>query len=385
MPGQHALLSPSAAHRWMNCTAAPRLEATAPDTDSSYAQEGTLAHAYCAKKLKSFIGLDTTDEAKEIAQLNDEYHTGEMDEYTDTYKTIVLEKFNAARNVTKDAQLLIETRLDFSEYVPEAFGTSDATIIADGLMEVIDFKYGKGVRVSAVDNEQMKIYALGAYLKHSFEYRIDRVRMTIVQPRIDNLSEFEMSIPDLLKWADEVLRPKAVEAFSDHGIQNPGEWCRFCKVKCGCKALAEKCTSIAQGNPDPGLITPKKMAADILPWLATIKSWVSSMEDYTLQQALAGVSYPGYKLVEGCSNRKITDDKAVIALLSKEGYDESEYMKPAVLCGIGDLEKLVGKKRLAAICADYITKPQGKPTLTTSDDKRPAYNAAADDFNDIEV
>lgn len=369
----------------MNCTAAPRLEATAPDTDSSYAQEGTLAHAYCAKKLKSFMELDTTGEEMEIAQLNDQYHTGEMDEYTDTYKTVVLEKFNAARTVTKDAQLLIETRLDFSEYVPEAFGTSDATIIADGLMEVIDFKYGKGVRVSAVDNEQMKIYALGAYLKHSFEYRIDRVRMTIVQPRIDNLSEFEMSVADLLKWADEELRPKAVEAFSDHGEQNPGEWCRFCKVKCGCRALAEKCTSIAQENPDLLLLTPEKMAADILPWLAIIKSWVSSMEDYTLQQALAGVSYPGYKLVEGRSNRKITDDKAVIALLSKEGYDESEYMKPAVLCGIGDLEKLVGKKRLAAICADYITKPQGKPTLTTSDDKRPAYNAAADDFNDIEV
>lgn len=385
MSGQHALLSPSAAHRWMNCTAAPRLEATAPNNDSSYAQEGTLAHAYCAKKLKSFMGLDTSGEEKEIAQLNDQYHTGEMDEYTDSYKTIVLEKYNAARTVTKDAQLLIETRLDFSEYVPEAFGTSDATIIADGLMEVIDFKYGKGVRVSAVDNEQMKIYALGAYLKHSFEYRIDRVRMTIVQPRIDNLSEFEMSVADLLKWADEELRPKAVEAFSDHGVQNPGEWCQFCKVKCGCKALAEKCTSIAQGNPDPRLITPKKMAADILPWLAIIKSWVSSMEDYTLQQALSGVSYPGYKLVEGRSNRKITDDKAVIALLSKEGYDESEYMKPAVLCGIGDLEKLVGKKRLAALCADYITKPQGKPALTTSDDKRPAYNAAAEDFNNIEI
>ncbi len=385
MSGQHALLSPSAAHRWMNCTAAPRLEATAPDTDSSYAQEGTLAHAYCAKKLKSFMGLDTTGEEMEIARLNDQYHTGEMDEYTDTYKTVVLEKFNASRTVTKDAQLLIETRLDFSEYVPAAFGTSDATIIADGLMEVIDFKYGKGVRVSAVDNEQMKIYALGAYLKHSFEYRIDRVRMTIVQPRIDNLSEFEMSVADLLKWADEELRPKAVEAFLSHGKQNPGEWCRFCKVKCGCRALAEKCTSIVQENPGAGLLTPEKMADDILPWLAIIKSWVSSMEDYTLQQALAGVSYPGYKLVEGRSNRKITDDKAVIALLSKEGYDESEYMKPAVLCGIGDLEKLVGKKRLTALCADYITKPQGKPTLTTSDDKRPAYNAVAEDFNDIEV
>ena len=231
----------------------------------------------------------------------------------------------------------------------------------------------------------MKIYALGAYLKHSFEYRIDRVRMTIVQPRIDNLSEFEMSVTDLLKWADEELRPKAIEAFSNNGKQNPGEWCQFCKVKCGCKALTEKCTAVAQDNPDPGLLTPKKMATDILPWLAIIKSWVSSMEDYALQQALAGVTYPGYKLVEGRSNRKITDDKAVIALLSKEGYDENEYMKPAVLCGIGDLEKLVGKKRLAAMCADYITKPQGKPTLTTADDKRPAYNAAADDFNDIEV
>ena len=385
MPGQHALLSPSAAHRWMHCTAAPRLEATAPDKDSSYAQEGTLAHAYCAKKLKSFFGLDTTGEDKEIAQLNDQYHTGEMDEYTDTYKVIVLEKYNAARTVTKDAQLLIETRLDFSEYVPEAFGTSDAAIIADGLMEVIDFKYGKGVRVSAVDNEQMKIYTLGAYLKHSFEYRIDRVRMTIVQPRIDNLSEFEISVSDLLKWAENELRPKAIEAFSGKGQQNPGEWCQFCKVKCGCKALAEKCTSIAQENPTPGLITPKKMATDILPWLAIVKSWAASMEDYALQQALAGVAYPGYKLVEGRNNRKITDNKAVIALLSKEGYDESEFMKPAVLCGIGDLEKLVGKKRLSTLCADYITKSPGKPTLTTADDKRPAYNSASDDFNDIDI
>ncbi len=356
-----------------------------PDKESSYAQEGTLAHAYCAMKLKSSMGLDTTAEEKEIAQLNALYYTGEMDEYTDTYCAIVLERFAAARMATEDAQLLVETRLDFSEYVPEAFGTSDTTIIADGLMEVIDFKYGKGVRVSAVDNEQMKIYALGAYLRHSFEYRIERVRMTIIQPRIDNLSEFEMSVADLLKWADEELRPKAAEAFSGKGRQNPGEWCRFCKVKCGCKALAEQCTAVARDTPDAGLLTPEKMAADILPWLDIIKSWVSSMEDYALQQALAGVQYPGYKLVQGRSNRRITDERAVIALLSKEGYDESEYMKPAVLCGIGDLEKLVGKKRLAAMCADYITKPQGKPTLTTADDKRPAYNAAADDFNGIEV
>lgn len=385
MPGQHALLSPSAAHRWMNCTAAPRLEATAPDSESTYALEGTLAHAYCALKLKEFLCQDTTAEREEIAELNDRYHTGEMDEYTDTYKTIVLEKFNAARSETTDAELMVETRLDFSEYVPEAFGTSDATIIADGTMEVIDFKYGKGVRVSAVRNEQMMIYALGAYLRHSFEYRIERVRMTIVQPRIDNLSEYELTVEELMKWAHDELRPKAVEAFEGKGKQNPGEWCQFCRVKCGCKALAEKCIDTAKAHPNGLLLTPEKMAAEILPWLPIIKSWAASMEDYALQQALAGTDYPGYKIVEGRSVRKITDDKAVIALLEKEGYDNTEFMKPAALCGIGDLEKLVGKKRLAALCADYITKPAGKPTLVTEDDKRPAYNAAANDFKDINL
>lgn len=384
MPGQHALLSPSAAHRWLNCTAAPRLEATAPDKESTYAQEGTLAHAYCAKKLKSFMELSADSEDKEIAELNATYHTAEMDEYTDTYKAVVLERYVAAQKKTRDAQLLIETRLDFSDYVPEAFGTSDATIIADGLMEVIDFKYGKGVRVSAVENEQMKIYALGAYLKHSFEYHIERVRMTIVQPRIDNLSEFEISVEDLLKWAEEVLRPKAAEAFSGKGRQIPGEWCQFCKVKNQCRALAGKCISVAQETPAPGLLAPEKIAEEVLPWLGIIKAWAASMEEYTLQQALAGVSYPGYKVVAGRSNRQITDDKVVIALLSKEGYHESEFMKPATLRGIGDLEKLMGKKHFAALCGDYITKPQGKPALATVDDKRPVYNSASEDFKDID-
>ena len=344
-----------------------------------------MAHAYCAKKLKSFMRLPTDAEDKEIEELSSIYHTGEMDEYTDTYKTIVLEKFNAARTVTKDAQLLIETRLDFSDYVPEAFGTSDATIIADGCMEIIDFKYGKGVRVSAVDNPQMKIYAIGAYLANSFEYRIDRVRMTIVQPRIDNLSEFEMSVADLMEWAEKELRPKAEAAHKGNAQQNPGEWCQFCKVKCSCKALANRCATIAKENPTPGLIAPEEMAADILPWLSIIKAWCTSVEEYALQQALGGVAYPGFKLVEGRSVRKITDSDAVASLLKGEGYDTAEYMKPATLCGISDLEKLVGKKRFAALCAGYITKPQGKPTLVPNEDKRPAYNTASDDFNDINI
>ena len=191
MPGTHALLSPSAAHRWLHCTAAPRLEENQPDSGSDYAREGTLAHAYCALKLKKYLGLPTADEEKEIEALR-QYHTGEMDEYTDTYVSIVLEKFNAARAHTADAQLLVETRLDFSEWVPEAFGTGDAVIIADSILDISDFKYGKGVRVEAKDNPQMKIYALGAYAAFSFEYNIQRVRMTIIQPRLDNLSTAEM-------------------------------------------------------------------------------------------------------------------------------------------------------------------------------------------------
>lgn len=385
MPGQHALLSPSAAHRWLNCTAAPRLEATAPDKDSTFAQEGTLAHAYCAAKLKEFLSRDTSDEAKEIAELNERYHTGEMDEYTDAYKTIVLEKYNAAKAITADAQLLIETRLDFGKYMPEAFGTADAVIIADGCMEIIDFKYGKGVRVSAHDNPQMKIYAMGAYEAFSFEYNINRVRMTIVQPRLDNLSEFELTAAELQAWAENELQPKAKEAFSGNGQQKPGPWCQFCRVACTCKALAAAAIETQETYTDPTLISAKDMAADVLPKLAIIKAWASSVEEYALKQALAGTAYPGYKLVAGRSVRKITDPAGVRSALSKEGYHEDEYLKPQELRGIGDLEKLIGKKRFAALCAPYITKPAGSPTLVPNEDKRPALNQAEADFNDIEI
>lgn len=379
----HALLSPSAAHRWINCTAAPRLEADVEDKGSEFAAEGTLAHAYCAQKLKAFLGLPTDGEAKEIAELNDRYHTGEMDEYTDTYKTIVLEKFNAARAKTKDALLLIETRLDFSEYVPDAFGTADAIIIADGTMEVIDFKYGKGVKVSAVDNPQMKIYALGAYEKFSFEYKIDRVRMTIIQPRIENFSEWELSVSELMAWTDGVLTPKAQQAYKGDGPQVPGDWCQFCKVKSNCRALTQKCIDVAANHPDPKLISADELATDVLPMLATVKTWLAGVEDYALQQALSGVQLPGWKVVEGRSVRKITDQDGAALALNKAGYKTTEIYKPQELRTITDLEKLTGKKQFAAICGDYIEKPQGKPTLAPESDKRPAIDPLADDFKDV--
>lgn len=382
MAGKHALLSPSAAHRWMNCTAAPLLEKDVEDKGSTFAEEGTLAHAYCAKKLKEFLGLSVDEEKAEIAQLDEQYHSGEMDEYTDTYRTIVLEKFNAARAKTKDAQLLVEVKLDFSHYVPDAFGTSDAIIIADGVMEVIDFKYGKGVKVSAVENPQMMIYALGAWDLFNFEYDIRKVRMTIVQPRIDNLSEFDLDAADLINWAVDELQPKANEAYAG-GKQKPGNWCQFCKVKANCKALSSMCIEAQQANPDPRKISKEVMESTILPLLPTFKTWLTGVEEYSLEQALSGVQYQGFKIVEGRSIRKITNQTAVMELLGKEGFAKEAYIKPTELRSITDLEKLIGKKRFGAICAEYINKPQGKPTLVPESDKRPAFNQAADDFKDI--
>lgn len=381
----HALLSPSAAHRWLNCPAAPRLEADVPDSGSRYAAEGSLAHAYGALKLKSFMGLDPYAEKAEIETLNAEYHTGEMDEYTDIYASLVLEKYNAALRTTEDARLLVETRLDLTDYIPDAFGTADAVIIADNTMEVIDLKYGKGVKVSAHRNPQMMIYALGAYELFSCEYRIEQVRMTIAQPRIDNISEYEMSVADLLKWADDVLKPRAKAAYEGKGEQEPGEWCQFCKVKSACRALARECTGAASAYPEPGLLSPEELATEVLPVLATIKTWLAGVEEYALQQALDGVQFPGWKVVEGRSIRKITDQDAAAQALNDAGYRLNEIFRPREIRTITELEKLIGRKRFANICGCFIDKPQGKPTLVPESDKRPAMNLAADDFKDIDI
>ncbi len=379
----HALLSPSASHRWLHCTAAPRLEEGIKDEGSDYAAEGTLAHAYCAMKLKEFLGLPTDGEKEEIAALQEKYGMGEMSEYTDTYATIVLEKFNAARAVTPDAQLLVETRLDFSDYVPEAFGTADAIIIADGTMEIIDFKYGKGVKVSAVENPQMMIYALGAYARFAFEYRIDNLRATIVQPRIDNLSEYEITVEELTSWASNVLTPAAEKAYKGEGPQTPGSWCQFCKVKNQCRALADKCKAAVA--VDPKLITPEELAKDVLPMVPIVKTWISGVEEFALAQALSGVQLPGWKIVEGRSIRKITDTDSVADALTKSGYTQSDIYKPIEMRTITELEKLVGKKQFAALCGEWVNKPQGKPTLAQESDKRKAIDPIADDFKGINI
>ena len=383
--GAHALLSPSSAARWLNCPAAPRLEEGVPDKGSPYAAEGTLAHAYCAWKLKELLGRSAYDEMQEIARLDAEYHTGEMDEHTDAYAAAVMERYNAALSRTPDAQLLVETRLDFSRYVPEAFGTADALIIADGLMEVIDFKYGKGVRVEAERNPQMMIYALGAWERFNLEYRIERVRMTIVQPRLDNVSEYELSAAELLAWARDVLTPRARAAWSGDGAARAGTWCRFCKVRSTCRALADASTGAATAHPDPRLLNADELARDVLPQLDTVRTWLQSVEAYALEQALGGTHLPGWKLVEGRSVRRVTDPDAVAAALCRAGYKTPEIYKPQELRGITELEKLAGRRQFATLCGEYIDKPAGKPTLVPESDRRPALDTAAEDFKDIKL
>lgn len=385
---RHAILSASGSHRWLHCTPSAQWEKNIKDEGSDYAREGSLAHAYCAKALKAEIGQSTMGEDIEIEELDD-YFTDEMPGHVEAYTDIVLGKFDEAMKNTEDAVLMVEQRLDFSKYIPDGFGTGDAIIVADGTLEICDFKYGKGVEVSAIGNSQMMIYALGAYEQFSDEYRIERVKMTIIQPRIGNLSEYELTIEELLGWATDVLVPTAKKAMAGEGEPLAGDWCQFCKVRCQCKALAKYCTEdfeLFEDAPDKSeLMTPDDIAK-LLPKLADIKKWAEAMDKYALNQALNGQHYKGYKLVEGRSDRIITDKDQALKKLVEAGFGEDEVMKPATLKGITDLEGIVhGKKKFATLMGDLLVKPQGKPTLVPVSDKRPELNSgtAESDFESI--
>ena len=384
---QHAILSASGSHRWLHCTPSALLEKDVPDSGSDYAREGSLAHAYCAKALKESLGIGTKGEDVEIEELQD-YFTDEMPGHVETYTDIVLGKFEEAKKTTPDAVLMVEQRLDFSKYIPEGFGTGDAIIVADGTLEICDFKYGKGVEVSAIANSQMMIYALGAYERFSDEYRIERVRMTIIQPRIGNLSEYELEIDQLLYWADNVLTPTAKKAIKGEGEQVAGDWCQFCKVKCQCKALAKRCTedfdALQESGTTAELMTNDDIAR-LLPKLSDIKKWAEAVGEFALDRALKGDKFPGYKLVEGRSIRKIIDEEAAASKLTAEGFDADNLYKPRALKGITDLEGIVGKKNLATLLDGILVKPQGKPALVPESDKRPPLNSnsAENDFESI--
>ena len=378
----HAILSASGSSRWMACTPSARLEQQFENKTSQYAEEGTLAHELGELKLrKELEGLSTRSFNSKVKKIQgNELYTADMPDYVDMYVETCLERVSEAKAKTPDALFKIEQRLDFSEWVPEGFGTGDFVIIADGTMEVCDLKYGKGVPVSANNNKQMMLYALGAISEFSFLYDIEKVRMTIIQPRLDNISTFEVTVEDLLKWAEEYVRPRAELAIKGQGEFCAGDHCRFCGAKAVCKARADKNLELAKYDfQEPNTLDNNDIAY-ILSKVDELVNWASDVKEYALEQALNGEEFDGFKVVEGRSNRKYTDVEVIATTLEKNGY--TDIFKPKELLTLTNMEKLVGKKKLAELVGKYIEKPVGKPTLVPITDKREPYNPAKADFID---
>ena len=367
----HALLSASSSHRWLNCPPSARLCEKYEDTGSEYAQEGTDAHSLCEYRLKQALGMDAADPTENLSFYNEEMEQCALD-----YAAYVLELVEDAKKSCKDPVVLIEQRLDFSRFVKDGFGTGDCVIIADGTLRVIDYKHGLGVLVSAEENPQMQCYALGALELFDDIYDIDQVSMTIYQPRRQNVSTYEISKDDLYRWADEVLKPTADLAFAGDGNFLCGEWCGFCKAKNECRARAEANLKLAQHDFKlPPLLTDTEIEV-ILGKVDELVSWASDIKEYALQQALSGKEWTGFKIVEGRSNRRYSNESAVIDAVEKAGLDPYEKK----LLGITAMQKLLGKSRFEELLAPYIEKPQGRPTLVRSSDKRPEWNTAKNDF-----
>lgn len=373
MPKQHALLSASSSARWLACPPSAKLCAEAENTSSPYARQGTDAHALCEHKVLRALGRDSPDPTENL-----DYFDQEMADCSDEYCSYVMEQLQEAKQYCKDPQVLIEQRLDFSRWVPEGFGTGDCLIIADKVMQIIDFKYGLGILVDADHNPQMMCYALGALDIYDGIYDIDTVRMTIFQPRRGNISTFEMSKNDLLKWADEVLKPTAELAYKGEGEFNAGNHCQFCAAKATCRKRAEYNLEMAKYDFEmPANLEDAEIAA-ILPRIDDLVSWAGDLKEYALQKALSGTEYPGFKVVEGRSVRKYTDENAVAAAVSEAGYDPYEKK----LLGITAMTTLLGKKRFNELLGGMVIKPPGKPALVPESDKRPALDTAKDDFKE---
>lgn len=382
----HAILSPSSASRWLACTPSARLEEQFPDSTSDFAEEGSLAHEFGETILRHFSKeLKMAAYSKKMCALAEsKYYTSDLQVHAENYAAFVWAKFQTARKRDKQAVLRIEEKIDITAYVPEGFGTGDAIIIAEGVLEIVDLKFGKGVRVSADHNKQMMLYALGALDMFNFIYDIHTVRMTIYQPRLDNVSEWEISTEELELWGVNDLKPLAQKAFAGDGEYVAGTHCKFCKAKAQCKALAAYNMSLAKYDfQDAALLTPSDIA-DVLSQADQFKSWITSVEEYALQAALEGENFPGFKLVEGRSVRRYSDETKIAEVLTSNGFGE-DLIYDKKLKTITAMEKLVTKKTFNALCGDLLIKPEGKPTLVHNTDPRPVYNSAENDFANINI
>lgn len=371
MAVKHAVLSASSSERWLNCPPSARLCEAYEDKGSDYAAEGTDAHALCEFRLKQALGIPADDPIENLSWYNEE-----MEDCAAGYAAYVSELLETAKQICADPVILIEQRVDFSRWVQDGFGTADCIVIADGVLNICDYKNGQGCLVLAERNPQMMLYALGALEIFDGIYDIDTVRMTIYQPRKSNISVYEMDKADLYEWANSELTQKAQLAYEGQGSFSCGEWCRFCKAKAECRERAEANLALARYEfQTPALLADEEIA-DILGKVDALTAWAADVKEYALQQAVSGTAFPGWKLVEGRSNRKYTSEAAVAAAVEGAGFDPYEKK----LLGITAMQKLLGKSRFEELLTPYIEKPQGKPTLVRSSDKRPEWNTAKNDF-----
>lgn len=366
----HALLSASSASRWINCPPSARLEDQFEDTTSEFAKEGTLAHEIAELKLRKHF-IEPMGARTFNLRLNklkkEELYQDEMLGHTDSYLEYVQEVVYGYAN---KPHIAIEARLDFSHIVPDGFGTGDCIIIGGDTLHVIDFKYGKGVSVSAEDNPQMKLYALGAINKYSMLFAINTIKLVIVQPRLDNISEWEISATDLMAWGEDI-KPIAQLAFDGNGEFNAGEHCKFCRAKAQCRARTDTMTALeAFELKKPPLITDDEVG-DILKTAQTLKAWVTDLEEYALKALLSGKKIQGWKAVEGRSNRQFDNTDKAFETIKASGIDEALLYerKPITLAAV---EKLLGKKDFTELLSEHVIKPPGKPTLAPETDKRDA-------------
>ena len=376
----HAVLSASGSKRWLSCPPSARLERKFPDRAGEAAQEGTLAHALAEARIRHWLGeISENGLTLRIDSIrHDALYSPEMGEYVQEYVDLCIEKINAAQGVA-----LVEERLDFSRWVKNGFGTGDMVIIGDGVLEIVDLKYGKGVPVSAEGNTQMQLYALGAIEQYGYIYDFDHVRMSIFQPRNGGLSTQLMSVDELLAWG-ESIKPIAELAYAGKGDFKAGDHCRFCRAAAQCKALSEYNMEIAKLEfRDADLLTDDEVSF-VLERVDGLVRYAEKIKTFALEEALKGHRWPGFKVVTGRSNRKITDEAKAVKLLRKAGYTDDVIYKPLAMQTITDLEKAITKKKFSKLLGSVIEKPPGKPTLVPEDDERPEYDPAKAEFEVME-
>ena len=371
MPDKHAFLSPSSSERWFNCTKSAWLCEQFPDLGSVFAAEGTDAHRLCEFLLHDILSMPDTDPRPGMT-----YYNQEMEEAAQGYVQFIREKLEAWKAKGALPTVFVEQRVDLRAYIPESMGTSDCVIIADDEIEIIDFKYGM-YRVPAT-SLQLRIYALGACELFRNLYDFTRVRMTIYQPRLGAVDEASMDVEELYRWAAEELKPRAELAFAGQGNYSVGEWCRNCRARRTCRELAAHQLEIAKYEfTEPPLLSDEEIA-DVLGRVDDLVSWATGVKEYALQAALDGRRFAGWKLVEGKSVRKFTDDACVAARVEAAGIDPYEKK----MLGLTALEKKLGKRDFQNLLADLVVRSQGKPVLVPVSDKRAEMNLASVEFAD---